>query len=91
MCHDGVLTVQLVSSSRGEGTVQVAAFSTPSRPDWRWRIVTYAGEVVEESLETFATIADALARGSARLRSLDIVDRSTAPNWRRSTSHLRRP
>src|SRR5262249_13227091 len=42
---------------RKEGFMQVIAFSTPSYPDWRWRIVNYAGEVVEESHETFPSIA----------------------------------
>src|SRR3989442_1222645 len=32
-----------------EPWMQVVAFSNPSQPDWRWRIVNYAGEMVEES------------------------------------------
>ena len=70
--------------------MQVTAFSTPTRPDWRWRIVNYAGEVLEESHETFPTIAKAVAEGTARLLALNVVD-TTTPNrmWRRSTSHLR--
>ncbi len=40
--------------------MQVTAFSTTAAPDWRWRIVNYAGELVEESHETFPTIAGAL-------------------------------
>ena len=69
--------------------MQVTAFSTPAAPDWRWRIVNYAGETLEESRETFSTIAAAVASGTERLVSLNIVDRSAPPiNWR-STSHLR--
>lgn len=56
--------------------VNVTAFSTPRRPDWRWRIVTYAGEVVEESFESFATIALALTEGTKRMTALNVVDRS---------------
>jgi len=70
--------------------MQVTAFSTPTRPDWRWRIVNYAGDVLEESHETFPTIAAAVAKGTARLISLNVVDRSVPSRmWRRSTSHLR--
>ena len=63
--------------------MQVTAFSTPQKPDWRWRIVNYAGETIQESRETFPTIAAAVARGTqymSRLRE----DRA----WR-STTHLR--
>jgi hypothetical protein len=70
--------------------MQVAAFSTPTDPDWRWRIVNYAGEVVEESRGTFPSISAALTTGTKRMVELNVVDRSSAPprNWR-STSHLR--
>ncbi len=73
--------------------MQVAAISTP--PDnflWRWRIVNYAGEVVEESRETFPTIASAVEHGSKRLRQMDVVDNSVPyqPHGR-STRHLRVP
>ena len=47
--------------------MDVVAVSTPPANTWRWRIVNYAGEVVEESRETFATIAAALASGAASL------------------------
>ena len=70
--------------------MQVIAFSTPSRPEWRWRIVSYSGELVEESRETFSTIGVAVARGTKRLTELNIVDRSVAATPYRSTSHLRR-
>ena len=45
--------------------MQVVAFSTPQDPLWRWRIVNYAGELVEESRDSFRTIAGdtELARG----------------------------
>jgi hypothetical protein len=57
--------------------VQVAAISTPQDNFlWRWRIVNYAGEVVEESRETFPTIASAVEHGSKRLRQMDVVDSS---------------
>lgn len=69
--------------------MQVTAFSTPSRPDWRWRIVNYAGEIIEESREGFPTIAAAVARGTKRLVQLNIVDRSAPARHWRTTSHLR--
>jgi hypothetical protein len=69
--------------------MQVTAFSTPSQPDWRWRIVNYAGEIIEESRETFPNIASAVARGTQRLEQMNVVDRSVAARPYRSTSHLR--
>jgi hypothetical protein len=70
--------------------VNVVAISTPLRPDWRWRIVNYAGEVVDESTETFPTIGRAVAEGAKHLRRMDAIDHSTRPSpYGRSTSHLR--
>ena len=69
--------------------MQVTAFATPRNPDWRWRIVNYAGEVIEESFGAFSTIAEAVAAGGQRLRSMDVVDRSVRANPYGSTSHLR--
>jgi hypothetical protein len=47
------------------------AFSTPSRPEWRWRIVDYAGAMVEESYQTFPSIAMALTEGTRRMNELN--------------------
>lgn len=70
--------------------MQVIAFSTPDRPEWRWRIVNYAGEVVEESHSTFPTIAKAVVEGARRLEEMNVTDRSVRANpYGRSTSHLR--
>lgn len=69
--------------------MQVIAFSTVTRPEWRWRIVNYAGEMVEESSNVFRTIALAVSAGHERLQSLDSVDRSVRVNPYRRTSHLR--
>ena len=70
--------------------MNVVAISTPSCPDWRWRIVNYAGEMVEESHGTFPSIARAVADGTLRLRARDDRDVSAAPSRvYRSTSHLR--
>jgi hypothetical protein len=59
--------------------MQVLAFSTPSRPDWRWRIVNYDGHMVEESYGTFPSIATAVTDGSRRLTELseDLGERHT--------------
>jgi hypothetical protein len=54
--------------------VQVVAFATPGTPDWRWRIVNYVGEMVEESYRTFPTIAAAVAAGAQRRQEMDAAD-----------------
>jgi hypothetical protein len=69
--------------------MQVVAVATPAHPDWRWRIVNYAGEIVEESSRAFPSIATAVAMGAQRLRQLDVVDASRPINPYRSTSYLR--
>jgi hypothetical protein len=72
--------------------VQVAAVSTPQDgARWRWRIVNYAGEIVEESRETFATIGSAVDQGSKRLAQMDGVDNSVPYSYSRSTRHPRVP
>jgi len=58
---------------------------------WRWRIVNYAGEIVEESRDTFATIASAVEHGSKRLAQMGGVDNSVPYGHYRSTRHLRVP
>jgi hypothetical protein len=69
--------------------VQVTAFNTPANSAWRWRIVSYAGETVEESRQEFPSIAAAVAHGTKRLVEMNVVDRSEPVRGRRSTSHLR--
>lgn len=69
--------------------MQVIAFSTPSYPDWRWRIVNYVGEMVEESTHAFPSIESAVAEGALRLREIGDQDLSVRPNPFRRTSHLR--
>src|SRR5438034_31318 len=66
--------------------MQVVAFSTPMNPHWRWRIVNYAGEVVEESNETFPTIASAVAQGTKRLALTTL-----AASWPRASDPDHRP
>jgi hypothetical protein len=74
--------------------MQVSAFNTPSRPDWRWRITSYAGDVVAESPDVFSSISAALSAGKTRLGEMDVVDASeTTRKWRapsfgrRATGH----
>ena len=70
--------------------MQVVAVSTPLRPDWRWRIVNYAGEIIEESHETFPSIAAAVREGGRRIHEIDVPDTSSRPqSFYRSTSYLR--
>ena len=54
--------------------MQVFAFSTPSRPEWRWRIVNYSGEMVEESYRTFPSIATAVSDGTRRVNEMSEDD-----------------
>lgn len=75
-------------AAQGGATMQVGAFSIPGSPDWRWRIVNYAGETVEESSKGFATIALAMQDGRTRLSKMD-VDRSVPRPPYRSGAHLR--
>lgn len=70
--------------------MQVLAFSTPMRPDWRWRIVNYAGEVIEESRETFASIGIAVTSGTVRLHELDVQDLSVRTRTFYRASYPRR-
>jgi hypothetical protein len=65
--------------------MQVIAFSTPRYPDWRWRIVNYSGETVEESSASFPSIATAVAEGTERLRTLS--DRDVPPSTASAFHH----
>jgi len=56
--------------------MQVTAFSTPRNPDWRWRIVNYAGEILEESRDT-SRRSPPRSPGDAAAAQLNVVDRST--------------
>ena len=62
--------------------MNVVAFSTPNRPEWRWRIVDYNSQTLEESSSTFASIADAVAAGTARMQQNADRDRQR-PAWHR--------
>src|SRR2546425_12733835 len=77
------------AGGRREPDMQVVAFSTPTNPHWRWRIVNYAGEVVEESHEIFPTIASAVAQGTKRLVQMNVGGPSEPGRGHRSTTHLR--
>jgi len=80
------------SAGVGGKRVQVAAISTPQDASrWRWRIVNYAGEVVEESRDSFATIASAIEDGSKQLLRMNVVDHSVPYQPQRSTRRLRLP
>lgn len=71
--------------------MQVAAFSSPNQPDWRWRIVDYAGAVIEESRLSFRTIALAIEEGRRRLRELDVDHSTPRPLYRSSYLRTTRP
>lgn len=49
------------------------AYSTPSSGGWYWRIMDYAGELVEESRERFPTIGEAVAQGAKRLGQMNLA------------------
>jgi len=83
---------QLTQRSGAVVTVQVVAISTPQDDArWRWRIGHCAGEVIEESRETFATIASAVEHGSKRLRQMDAVDNSVPSHSHRAARYYRVP
>lgn len=70
--------------------MNVVAICTPPFIDWRWRIVSYDGAIVEESPGTFGSIASAVKEGTVRLRARDDRDVTSMPSRvYRSTSHLR--
>lgn len=51
--------------------MEVSAFNTPRDPAWRWRIVNYAGDVIAESGQGFASIHSALLQGKDRLAAMN--------------------
>jgi hypothetical protein len=57
--------------------VNVFAFTSPRASDWRWRIVDYGGETLEESATGFSTLALAMAAGTERLHVR--IDRDRPP------------
>jgi len=69
--------------------MNVVAISTPQDAGWRWRIVNYAGEIVEESHSLFSTIGSAVAEGALRLHEMNVMDVSR-PSSHRSTPYFRR-
>ena len=70
--------------------MDVMAFSTPDRPDWRWRIVDYAGATIEESEVSFPTISAAVAAGTTRLARMNVFARSLRPSsYPRGTAYPR--
>jgi hypothetical protein len=74
--------------------MRVVAISTAQHLSlWRWRIINDAGKVVEESRESFATIASAVEHGSNRLGQMHVVDTSVPIHpFKRFNRHFpRRP
>ena len=70
--------------------MQVTAFSTAARPEWRWRICDYRGETIEESHDRFLTIVAAVAQGAERLTYMNAVDRARGGSWRLDNRARRR-
>jgi hypothetical protein len=65
--------------------MQVTAVATPGQPDWRWRIVNNAGEIIAESRRRYPSIAAAIADGTKRLHAMSGMDKSQRPaltRWR---------
>ena len=54
--------------------MQVLAFSTTPSGGWRWRIVNYVGEMLEESRAEYPTIAAAVVQGRERLTEMNVQD-----------------
>jgi hypothetical protein len=56
--------------------MEVVAFCGPGCPDWRWRIVGYAGQTIAESSGAFRTVGAAVAAAHGHLdQLLDLADR----------------
>ena len=70
--------------------MQVTAFSTAARPEWRWRICGYEGEIIQESYDRFPTIAAAVAQGAERLTYMNAVARARGGSWRLGNRTRRR-
>src|SRR4029453_9109542 len=70
--------------------MQVTAFSTVARPEWRWRICDYGGETIEESHDRFLTIAAAVAQGAERLTHMNAVARARGGSGRLGNRTRRR-
>jgi hypothetical protein len=60
--------------------MNVVAISTPRLAGWRWRIVDYSGQMVEESYGTFPSIETAVADGTQRLHARDDRDIASMPS-----------
>jgi hypothetical protein len=66
--------------------MNVVAISTPSSVGWRWRIVDYSGQMVEESDGTFGSIESAITHGVERMRARDerhSANTASASSWGR--------
>ena len=48
----------------------IVAVSVGTDPRWSWRIVTRHGELLRESTDTFASLAEALENGRDHLREI---------------------
>lgn len=70
--------------------MHVAAFCSPRSPDWRWRIVSYDGEMVAESHQAFPTIAAAVASGTQHLIEMNVDNRAELDRTYRWNSQRRR-
>ena len=73
----------------------VVAVSIPSQVGWRWRIVDYNGETIQESDAVFSTMGRGLAEGRERLGHLperDAPIQRQRSAWRqvsRERAHIR--
>jgi hypothetical protein len=52
----------------------VPVFSTPTRPAWRWHIVNYAGDIIEESHDLTTTEVRLGKRRHVEVKRWTMVD-----------------
>jgi hypothetical protein len=82
VADDTQRNVRVSTCRGGEVPMQVLAFSTPARPEWRWRIVDLSGDIVEESRDGYGSIATAVAAGAERADELtrrELAPRNPGP------------
>ena len=76
---------------RPDVATHVIAIAAPKHSGWKWRLVNAAGESLQESQGSFATIADAVAEGQRRLPSRMAMNRKETTSRPKAEESSARP